>query len=197
MILMSRYTRSEAETRNLLIADFRNSEGHYANAFVWRYLVATADHVARANPRIMTADGKDGHFDFSRIGVRDLSLSVNEIPHNPGYERLHIPTVGDLLAVSGHHGKQKDFFQITGEVLQIARDGRILIEAIPIMGRQKKKLLRRKLYLEDFEMVFQDGMSGSPGLFGVDAVAGLLVSPGGGDFKGHRVYLEPAAALVR
>lgn len=194
---MPRHTKTEVETSHLLIADFRNSEGHYANAFVWRHLIATANHVAQAKPRIMTPDGKDGQFDFESVGSRDLSLSVNEIPHNPGYEQLHIPTVGEVLYVRGHHGKQRAFFQIAGKVLQIARDGRILIKAIPMMGMQKEKLLRRKLCLDDFEMVFQDGMSGSPSIFGKNAVSGVLVSPGGGDFRGHRVYLESAAALVR
>lgn len=183
---------------HLLIADFQNPEGHYANAVLFRYLVATAGHVADGSPKIMTPAGSEGNFWFKRIKGRDLAISSNQAPIE-GYQRIHVPRVGEEILVCGYHGSERKYYEIVSVVVGYDKKGRIIVEAIPKMGIRKARKLRRDLVPDDFEKIFQVGMSGSAGLNKKDRLTGLLTSEpldnDMGDFSGHRVVLEPAKYL--
>jgi hypothetical protein len=174
---------------NLLIADFQHNDD-YANAVLFRHLIATAGHVAEANPIIMTQDKKPGSFSFREIPGRDLALSKNDVPHNLGFDEIYTPSVGEIIVICGYHGKLREYFEISAKVIKV--NNRILVEAIPIKNNTSKKPSQP----EDFEKIFQLGMSGSVALNSQNnQMIGILVSSAFGDFPGHRVYLEPASYL--
>jgi hypothetical protein len=188
-----------------LIADFQNENGWYSNAVLWRYFVATVNHVSRENPLIMTPSGDHGKFSFRQIGNRDLAISENANTQNPypkkhdkkkrGFHRVYTPSVDDILMFCGHHGPERKYFEFEVKVFGYDTKDRIIIEAVPRMGLRKASLLRRNLVPEDFDNFFQEGMSGSPGLSGDDKVAGLLSTRHPGHFVGHRARLEQARYL--
>lgn len=164
---------------NLLIADFQGPEKYYANAILWEYMVVTAWHVASANPLIISKHGEIGKFLFRQIHSRDLAVSINKVPNYRGYSRCITPEIGSSILVCGYHGKSRAFFEIEAKVVRIDQDGRIVVEAIPMSGKK----------------LFQLGMSGSPAVTTNDEIIGILTAEAKGNFKGHRVYLEPAWEL--
>lgn len=192
MKLSAGLSSEKLRPEHLLIADFQNVEGHYANAILWNYLVATAGHVADSEPKIMRPSGAVGDFWFRRIPGRDLAISTNTMPLEKGFSQHRVPRKGEVIVVCGHHGPQRNYFEIQAVVIGFDTKKRIVVEAIPRMGLQQSKKLHRKLVPEDFDNYFQLGMSGSPGINTQEHVLGLLSEGAGGDFKGHRIVLEPA-----
>ncbi len=192
-----RRTLGNSSEHNLLIADSGNSEGHYANAILIQYFIATAGHVAEGNPAIVKPDGSDKvTVSFRYIAGRDLAISCERTVSMRGYTKLQKPTVGQTFLICGHHGLARAYYEIQAKVVAIGKDKRILVEAVSRNGVASMASGGRRLLVpDDFEKVFQLGMSGSPGLTASDAVVGLLTAHAPGDFEGHRAYLEPATEL--
>lgn len=161
------------EDERLLLANF--DQNNYANAFIYKYLIVTAGHVAIDGMPIQTPNKKEsGRFTFRKLASRDLALSNQSIPA-PGFTEAATPRIGETVWVRGHHGANQEPFTIESTVEDITNQGRIII---------KRKTGKK----------YQLGMSGCPVVDQQNRLVGVLVEGVSGT-NGEQVYLEPAAAL--
>ncbi len=161
------------EDERLLLANF--DQNNYANAFIYKYLIVTAGHVAIDGMPIQTPNKKEsGRFTFRKLASRDLALSQQYIPA-PGFTEAATPSIGETVWVLGHHGANQEPFTIESTVEDITNQGRIII---------KRKTGKK----------YQLGMSGCPVVDQKNRLVGILVEGVSGT-NGEQVYLEPAIAL--
>lgn len=161
------------EDERLLLANF--GQDSYANAFIYKYLIVTAGHVAIDGMPIQTPNKKEsGRFTFRRVNSRDLALSHQPVP-TPGFAETATPNIGETVWVHGHHGISQEPFAIESTVEGFTNQGRIII----------KRIAGKK---------YQLGMSGCPVVDQQNRLIGVLVEGVSGT-EGEQVYLEPAALL--
>lgn len=160
------------EDERLLLARF--DQNSYANAFIYKYLIVTAGHVAIDGMPIQTPNQKEsGSFTFRKVGFRDLAHSREPVP-TLGFKEVTTPNIGETVWVCGHHGANHEPFTIESTVEAFTNEGRIII---------KRKSGKK----------YQLGMSGCPVIDSQNRLVGVLVK--GADDDGEKVYLEPAVAL--
>lgn len=160
------------EDERLLLAKF--DQNSYANAFIYKYLIVTAGHVAIDGMPIQTPNQREsGNFTFRRVGSRDLAHSQEPVP-TLGFKEVATPSIGETVWVCGHHGANRELFTIESTVEAFTNEGRIII---------KRKSGKK----------YQLGMSGCPVVDSQNRLIGVLVK--GADEDGEKVYLEPAIAL--
>lgn len=166
---------SELRSNHLLLAEFHP---WYANAFMVLNHVATAGHVADATTLFSVPhEEENGYFTFQRVNGHDVGLSEQVIP-GFGFEHIGQVHGGDAVVVSGHHGIDREYFEIEAVAYAILEDGRIVLARVS--GKK-----------------FQVGMSGSPALGDTDTVVGILVEGyDEEDFEvGDAAIFEPAQLL--
>lgn len=157
----------------LLLARF--DAQNYANAFIFKYLIVTARHVANDGMPITTPKGdENGYFTFQKHNKRDLAQSRERVP-TQGFSEASMPSIGETVWVCGHHGSAQEPFIIESEVIGFSNEGRIIIKRI-----EGKK--------------FQLGMSGAPVVDAQNRIVGVLVQGVEGK-NGEQVFLEPAIVL--
>ncbi len=161
------------EDERLLLARF--GQDSYANAFIYKYLIVTAGHVAIDGMPIQTPNKREsGNFTFQRINSRDLALSQQSVP-TLGFAEVATPQIGEAVWVHGHHGPNQEPFVIDSVVESFTAEGRIII---------KRKSGKK----------YQLGMSGCPVIDSQNRLIGVLVE-GVSGAGGDKVYLEPAVVL--
>jgi hypothetical protein len=160
------------DERLLLAGSDRDS---YANAFIYKYLIVTAGHVAIDGLPIQTPNKREtGSFTFQKVNARDLALSKQPVP-TLGFAEVVTPQIGEEVWVHGHHGPNQEPFVIDALVESFTSVGRIII---------KRKTGKK----------FQLGMSGCPVIDSQNRLVGVLVEGVSGT-GGEKVYLEPAIVL--
>lgn len=138
--------------KNLLLAEF---PPWYANAFMLLNHVVTVGHVADATSLFsVPSNDESGFFTFDRVLGHDIGFSQQAIP-GVGYKNVQNVLPQDAVVVSGHHGVDREYFEIEAVVYAVLDDGKIVVARVS--GKK-----------------FQKGMSGSPASLDPDTVVGAL-----------------------
>ncbi len=152
----------------LLLAE--DMSGCFANAFILRALIVTANHVANGRPIFQVPFTEQlTNITLEEVRSRDIALSVVKTIAQ-GFESVAPPELNQYLTIVGFHGFQHLPFEIVVRVIEILPDGRTIVERIS--GTEA-----------------QVGMSGSPAVTAQNEVVGILVSGVEGT-DGKQLYLE-------
>lgn len=148
----------------------------YANAFLFRGLIVTAGHVGHPDTPLSVPDnGERGSFDFIKLPQQDLAVS-HRFAQVQGFTKAREPKLKEHVIVLGHHGPDRNVFQIKAQVVRSREGRRVIIER-----HSKKK--------------FQLGMSGCPVITPAGEVVGVLVE-GENYFEQDRVLLESLSRVM-